>query len=605
MSATLNHVYGCVPATTRGKSVLVGGDFKNKQKWLYTCGQSVVIRDLKNPLECEQYNEHQFPTTVARYSPSGYYIASGDVSGTLRIWDTVNKEHILKIELKILSGQILDLAWSDDSKRIVAVGEGKEKYGVVFLFDSGSSVGEITGHSKVITTCDFKQTRPYRVATGSEDLQVNWFEGPPFKFKQAFKEHNRFVNCVRFSPDGNKLLTVGSDKCGFFLDGKTGEVIGKLSADNGHSAGIYACSWSPDSKQVLTASADKTAKIWNADTGECVKTFNVSENPQVEHQLLGCLWQADELIAIALSGDIYYLDPSNPNVPKKIVHGHNKFITALAHDPSNNAIYTGSYDAVVVKWDIATGNTKSMVGKGHTNQINRMRIQGENLVSCAWDNTVRITPLNSREYGHSITLETIPADIAVGRKDHSLIIVAITDSIVVIRNGNVVNTQKVSFQPTAIALSVDEIQVAVGGKDNLIHLYSLNGNKLTDGAVLKAHRGALTSVSYSPDGMYLASADQNRDIFVWTLANNSLKIEGWVFHSARVNDIAWSPDSLHIVSGSLDSNIYVWSIEQPDKRITIKGAHHGGINNVLFLDNNTIATSGQDCTLKTWSINYA
>jgi hypothetical protein len=41
------------------------------------------------------------------------------------------------------------------------------RFGAVFLFDSGSSVGEITGHSKIITSCDFKQTRPYRIATGN------------------------------------------------------------------------------------------------------------------------------------------------------------------------------------------------------------------------------------------------------------------------------------------------------------------------------------------------------------------------------------------------------------------------------------------------------
>lgn len=51
-----------------------------------------------------------------------------DVSGRVRIWDTINKEHILKIELQIISGPIYDLQWSDDSKRIVAVGEGREKY---------------------------------------------------------------------------------------------------------------------------------------------------------------------------------------------------------------------------------------------------------------------------------------------------------------------------------------------------------------------------------------------------------------------------------------------------------------------------------------------
>jgi hypothetical protein len=59
------------------------------------------------------------------------------------------------------------------------------------MFDSGSSVGEISGHSKPVSSCDFKQTRPYRVVTGGEDMLVNYFEGPPFKFKKSIKvNHN-------------------------------------------------------------------------------------------------------------------------------------------------------------------------------------------------------------------------------------------------------------------------------------------------------------------------------------------------------------------------------------------------------------------------------
>ncbi len=60
-----------------------------------------------------------------------------------------------------------DLAWDGESKRIIAVGEGRDKsvyhaslitqlrslcvhrFGHAFMVDSGSSTGEIIGHSKV------------------------------------------------------------------------------------------------------------------------------------------------------------------------------------------------------------------------------------------------------------------------------------------------------------------------------------------------------------------------------------------------------------------------------------------------------------------------
>jgi len=399
-------------------------------------------------------------------------------------------------------------------------------------------------------------------------------------------------------------LTVGSDKLGFLYDGKTGDPMGQLSTTNGHTAGIYSCSWSGDSSKVLTASADKTCKIWDGNTGECLKTFTFGDNAPVELQMLGCLWQGDELISIALSGDVYYLDVNAPDKPKKVVRGHNKFITALAYDSQNKHLYSASYDSTIVKWDAQSGATEPMLGKGHGNQINTVCIQGGNLVSCAQDDTVRVTPLSSRQYSDSgVKLGTTPSDIAVGRKDTKLIVAATIDSIDVIKDGKV-SKHAVKYQPMTIDISVDELEVAVGGKDNNIYLYSLSGDKLTEKTVLKGHRGPLTAVVYSPDGQHLASSDTNRDIFVWDRKTNQIKIQGWVYHTARVNSLAWSPDSLHIVSGSLDGNIYVWDTQNTTKRVAIKEAHRGGVNVVLWMDDNTVASAGHDCTIKTWSIKY-
>lgn len=66
------------------------------------------------------------------------------------------------------------------------------------------------------------------------------------------RDHSNFVNCVRYSPDGSKFITVSSDKSGILYDGKTAEKIGELSIEDGHKGTVYAVSWSPDGKQVST-----------------------------------------------------------------------------------------------------------------------------------------------------------------------------------------------------------------------------------------------------------------------------------------------------------------------------------------------------------------
>lgn len=44
--------------------------------------------------------------------------------------------------------------------------------------------------------------------------------------------------------------------------------------------------------------------------------------------------------------------------------------------------------------------------------------------------------------------------------------------------------------------------------------------------------------------------------------------------------------------------------QTPNKRLTITAAHHGGINDLTWLDQNTIASAGQDSTARTWNVSW-
>lgn len=68
---------------------------------------------------------------------------------TVRIWDIAGTDQVLKLATRPLGGRVNDLSWDGESKRIIAVGDGRERFGAAFLADSGSSCGEIQGHSKV------------------------------------------------------------------------------------------------------------------------------------------------------------------------------------------------------------------------------------------------------------------------------------------------------------------------------------------------------------------------------------------------------------------------------------------------------------------------
>ncbi|CAA3016376.1 actin-interacting 1-2-like [Olea europaea subsp. europaea] len=122
--AKLAETYACSPSTERGRGILISGDPKSSSI-LYCYGRFVIIWYLDRPLEVKVYGEHYTDHNRSIIS-DGEWIASADVSGTVRIWGTHN-DFVLKNEFQVLSGRIDDVQWSLDGQRIVASCDGKGK----------------------------------------------------------------------------------------------------------------------------------------------------------------------------------------------------------------------------------------------------------------------------------------------------------------------------------------------------------------------------------------------------------------------------------------------------------------------------------------------
>ena len=228
----------------------------------------------------------------------------------MRVWAWTNEAHTLKYECLALGGEVEDVAWDGESKRILAVGGGSTN-AKFFAWDTGSNLGEPVPHSKKVITGDVRPTKPARAAYGGEDFKMSFYAGPPFKLAASLKEHGNFVNCVRFAPDGARFVSVSSDKAGLVYDAETAAVLGKLEAVHGGS--VFAAAWSPDSARLATACGDKTVRVFDmaprADGGAfpCVAAFSLGARPEDMQQ--GVAWPAAALIvSTALDGTLSLFD---------------------------------------------------------------------------------------------------------------------------------------------------------------------------------------------------------------------------------------------------------------------------------------------------------
>lgn len=88
--------------------------------------------------------------------------------------------------------------WDSESKRIAICGDGRGRLIRAVMWDTGSDLGEFTGHSRGINSVDFRPCRPFRMISSSDDTLVSFYQGPPFKFDHSDNHHKNFVHAVRY-----------------------------------------------------------------------------------------------------------------------------------------------------------------------------------------------------------------------------------------------------------------------------------------------------------------------------------------------------------------------------------------------------------------------
>lgn len=555
--------------------------------------KSIFIRSVSNPAEARQYNAHTANTTVAKFSPSGYYIASGDASGTVRVWDAVGEDMITKGEYFVLSGRINDLAWDADSQRIIAVGDGRERYGHCFTADSGNKVGEIIGHTSVVNSVDIRPVRPYRAATVSDDSTLVFYNGPPFAFNFASKgNHSNFVNDVKFSPSGEFIVSVGSDSKIVLYDGKTGE-FQKVIGEKEHKGTIFAVSWSPDSSKFVTSSADGTVKLWDVASGNVVKSWEFEKSPA--NQQVGVVFAGKYIISLALSGDLNFLTEDSDK-PEIVLNGHQKSITALA--TVKGGFYTGSYDGRVIHWS-EKGVATTVAGDGHSNLIAALSADDQdNVWSAGWDDILKKIS-DGKFSGTNNSIGGQPKALSVAKKSGAVAVVTET-SLQLFENGTS-KSAKLPFNATSVSITEDGSLIAVGSQNYEVHLF--NGD-LSPSTKLPPIRAAVTYLAFSPSGSHLAAGDATGKIALYNIADKNIQTSRWAFHTSRINSISWHSSGQYIVAGSLDTNVIVYSVEKPVKNIKFLGAHKEGVNAVAWLNDTTIVSAGSDAAVKTWAVEF-
>eukprot|EP01038_Epipyxis_sp_PR26KG_P007127 gene7127-9726_t len=596
------------PSTARGNGIHIN-IHPTKPLLVYTSGKYVIVKNLLDPNDCFIYRGHSVNATVAKFSPNGYWVASGDSSGKVRVWSWDNPEHLTKLETPVFAGYIFDLDWDSESKKIVAVGDGQDILMKCFTWDTGNSVGEMVGHNKRVLSVSYKPSRPFRIMTGSEDFRTLFFAGPPFKLDHSNPTHSNFVNCVRYSSDGTKIVSVGSDKKIQLYDGAKGEVT--LDKVDAHTGSIYSVSFSPDGSKFATSSADKTLKIWDSASLTLEQTFELSPDAQIHDAQLAVLWSASVgLVSVSLNGNINVFDLST-TTPSKVIQAHQVGISSLFIDNNSQITYTGSIDGVIVSRNIITGETKRLVGTDkrsitcsvHSNKVIGIASVGGTVYSAGWDDKLRFADASTGVFHSEVTLNGQPCSL-VSSPNSDLVLIVTNSEISLFRGADKVgflSNGSYSYTPTCGAI-LGDIEIAVGGSDNKTHIYSITDFNIVEIAVVET-RSAVSALAYSPQGDTLAIGDAGRQVEVYERGSWAPKVKGkWAFHTSKITALAWSPNGSLLASGALDENIFIWNYNQPASKLQLSFTHMSGVSGISWFDEESFISVGNDHVTVKWKI---
>lgn len=111
---------------------------------------------------------------------------------------------------------------------------------------------------------------------GCEMVDV-WWKGSKKKnsieklaAKWTVLAHEKDINAVCISPDGNIVASGSQDRTIKLWDVNTGKL---LNVCRGHKRGIWSVTFSDVDKIIASASGDGTIRVWNVNNGSCLRTM--------------------------------------------------------------------------------------------------------------------------------------------------------------------------------------------------------------------------------------------------------------------------------------------------------------------------------------------
>lgn len=296
-------------------------------------------------LEC---TGHKDSVTCAVFSHDSSLVASGDMSGLIKVWKLESKEEIWSFEV----GDLEWLEWHPCAPVLLA----------------GTDDGNVWMWKIPAGDCKTFQSRACQATSG------------------------------KVLPDGKRAVVGYEDGTVRVWDLKQGNSAHEIKGPDGHQGALTCLASNKDGSLVLTGSVDGCAKLINPNTGKVVGMFSVDggkargskdkeESNSVESVGFCSILP---LIAVAyLDGTLAIYDIPSQTLRHRCQHQAG--IVHLQWEESSSVVSTCCLDGALRLWDARTGNMVSEY-RGHGAEILDFALNREATlaVTASGDNTAKV-----------------------------------------------------------------------------------------------------------------------------------------------------------------------------------------------------------------------
>ncbi|WP_314175708.1 WD40 domain-containing protein [Streptomyces winkii] len=253
-------------------------------------------------------------------------------------------------------------------------------------------------------------------------------------------------------------------------------------------------------------------------------------------------------------------DLPHPALLRTLV-GHENPLTRLAISPDGTWLATGSADATVRIWDVASGEMLHAL-LGHESPVLAVAISpdGTWLATSAHQDAVRIW------------------DSATGRE-----IRVLTDREILVES---------------VAISPDGTWLATGSRDGTVRIWDVASGEMLH--ALLGHEGSVGSVAISPDGTWLATSGHQDAVRIWETATGR-QIRVLTDREISIGSVAISPDGTWLATSGHQDAVRIWETATGREIRRLPGTGHAW-NLAIGPDGTWLAVARTDDIIAIWDV---